>query len=100
MNEEPPQAQAISLYNGDLSMVPTSVPAISYVTVPMIRSILKDHHWPVIGTKDQLVVQLLQHNRTDAITAREESQLEDLVNIIRQIIRKQKMPCDNASRLP
>ena len=91
-NEEPPQEPSHVLYDGDLPSVPISISGLSHLTIPKLKSILKYHHMPLVGNKDQLVlrVHLLRHNRSDAVTAREEKQLEDLVNLVHSVIRKQK----------
>ena len=80
------------LYYGDLPSVPTSLSGLSHLTIPKLKSILKYYHMPLVGNKDQLVlrVHLLRHNRSDAVTAREEKQLEDLVNLVHSVLRKQK----------
>lgn len=90
--EAPPQPARNIAYNGELHTIPTTVSGISSLTIAKLRSILKFHHIPIIGNKDQLVlrVHLLRHNKLDAVTAREERQLEDLISVVRSIIRKQK----------
>ena len=91
-NEEPPPEISSKLYDGNLSSLPTSLSGLSHLTIPKLKSILSYHHMPVVGKKDQLVlrVHMIRHNRSDAVTAREEKQLEDLVSMVRTIIRKQK----------
>ena len=90
--EAPPQPPKNIAYSGELSTIPTSVSGISTLTIAKLRSILKFHRIPIVGNKDQLVlrVHLLRHNKLDAVTAREERQLEDLIGLVRSIIRKQK----------
>jgi hypothetical protein len=90
--EQPPPEPKLIKYSGNLSTIPTSMAAINHLTIPKLRSILKYHHISQFGSKDQLVIRvhLLRHNRSDAVTAREEGQLTDLTHLIYEVIRKQK----------
>ena len=80
-------------YSGKLDEIPTSTSKISNsLTLPFLRSILKFHNLPVSGTKDQLVmrVYLLRHNKTAAVTTREEKQVLDLISLIYKAILEQR----------
>ena len=62
------------------------------MTIPHLRSVLKYHDLPHIGTKEQLVmrVYLLRHNKSAAAAAREEEQLRDLIHLAYKTIREQR----------
>lgn len=80
-------------YSGKLDEIPTSTSKISNsLTLPFLRSILKFHNLPVSGTKDQLVMRmyLLRHNKTAAVTTREEKQMLDLISLIYKAILEQR----------
>ena len=84
---EPPQ-----LYNGKLSTVPTTTSALGRLTVNKLRSILLHHEVPPFGTKEQLIfkVYLLRHNRSAAVTTREENQIKDLIRMAKKVILEQR----------
>ena len=86
----PPQFSQ-PLYHGLLSAVPSTTSVISKLTVQELRSILKHHGYSRVGTKDQLVLRvfLLRNGKKAAVTAREEEQLKDLVNITVSVIFEQ-----------
>ena len=90
--QTPPPEPKLVKYNGNLSSIPSSLAALSHLTIPKLRSILKHHRISHIGAKEQLVlrVHLLRQKRSVAATAREEGQLADLVRLIYEVIRKQK----------
>lgn len=62
------------------------------MTIANLRSILKHHNLPIVGTKEQLVMRvfLLRHNRTSAVVAREEAQIKDLVGLAYECIHQQR----------
>ena len=80
-------------YSGKLDEIPTSRSKISNsLSLPYLRSILKFHNLPMSGTKDQVVmrVYLLRHNKTAAVTIREEKQVRDLVDLIYKAVLEQR----------
>ena len=87
-----PPPSSGELYSGDLSTVPTTSVAINRRTIPNLRSILKHHNLPIVGTKEQLVMRvfLLKHNKTSAVTAREEGQIKDLIKLVYEVIYQQR----------
>ena len=90
----PPELPHTKLYSGDLVAIPTSIAAINHLTIPVLRAILKHHKIPSIGIKENLVMRvfLLRHNRTIAITSREEKQIKYLINLVYKVILgKQKL---------
>ena len=82
----------ISLYSGDLTTVPTTSTAINRLTIAKLRLILGHHNLPIVGSKEQLVMRvfLLRHNRTGAVSAREEGQIKDLIKLVYEIIYQQR----------
>ena len=79
-------------YSGNLTAVPTTTAAINRLTITNLRSILKHHNLPIVGTKEQLVMRvfLLRHNRTSVATAREEGQIRDLIALAYDCINQQR----------
>ena len=80
------------LYHGKLSAVPCTTSAINKLTIHELRAILKHHGYSTIGTKDQLILRvfMLRHNKRVGITAREEEQLKDLVQLTYKLIYEQR----------
>ena len=80
-------------YSGKLEEIPISLSKINNsLTIPRLRLILKFHGLPITGTKDQLVmrVYLLRCNKTAAVSAKEEQQLQDLISMIYKMILEQR----------
>ena len=78
-----PPLTPCTLHNGYLRAVPATSTAINHMTIANLRTILKHHNLPIVGTKEQLLVMrvfLLRHDRTSAVYAREEGQIKDLVD--------------------
>ena len=90
--EDPPPSPSQPLYNGNISSLPKTVGAINHLTIPELRAILTHHGYSPIGRKDQLVMRvfLLRSNQTSAITAREEEQMKDLIELTYKVIFKQR----------
>ena len=91
--EVPPPEPSITQYCGKVQDIPTAITRINNtMTIPHLRSILKYHDLPHIGTKEQLVmrVYLLRHNKSAAAAAREEEQLRDLIHLAYKTIREQR----------
>ena len=83
----------VSYYSVNLDEIPTSTFKINNsLSLPYIRSVLKFHNLPVTGMKDQVVMRVyhLRHNKTAAVTVREEKQIGDLVNLIYKAILEQR----------
>ena len=80
------------LYHGKLSVVPNTTSAINKLTIHELKAILKHHGYSPIGNKDQLVLRvfMLRHNKRAAITAREEEQLKDLIQLTYKLIFEQR----------
>lgn len=92
-DEPPPPVNSTScFYSGHLSSVPSTITGIRRLTIPYLRTILTHHHLPVIGCKEQLVlrVYLLGQGRKVAVTAKEEEQLKDLIDIASKVIMEQR----------
>ena len=70
----------------------STITGISRLTIPYLRTILTHHHLPVIVCKEQLVlrVYLLRQGRKVAVTAKEEEQLKDLIDIANKVIIGQR----------
>ena len=91
--EAPPPESSTTQYCGRVQDIPTAITRINNtMTIPHLRSILKYHGLPHLGTKEQLVmrVYLLRHNESAAAAAREEEQLRDLINLAYKTIREQR----------
>ena len=91
--EVPPPESSTTQYCGRVQDIPTAITKIyNSMTIPHLRTILKYHGLPHIGTKEQLVmrVYLLRHNKSAAAAAREEEQLRDLVHLAYKTIREQR----------
>ena len=60
--QAPPDPKLIK-YNGTLSSLPSSLPELTQLTVPKLRSILKHHQISHFGIKEQLAIRahLLRH---------------------------------------
>jgi len=88
----PPVNSTSSFYSGHLSSVPSTITGIGGLTIPYLRTILTHHHLPVIRCKEQLVlrVYLLRQGRKVAVTAKEEEQSKDLIDIANKVIMEQR----------
>ena len=62
------------------------------LTIPVLRAILKHHNIPYVGVKENLVMRvfLLRHNKTAAVTSREEDQIKDLTSLVYKAILEQR----------
>ena len=89
--EDPPTTPG-PLYNGNISSIPRTLASVNHLTMPELRAILIHHGYSPVGKKDQLVIKvfLLRTNQLTAITAREEKQINDLIEMTNKVIYKQR----------
>ena len=80
------------LYSGKLSSIPHTPSGISHLTVAKLKTILKAHNLPYLGSKDELVLRviMLRHGRTKEAALKEKGQLKDLVKLAKELIMKQQ----------
>lgn len=79
-------------YSGRIGSVPRTVKAINQLPASTLRGILHYHKFPVLGSKEQLVLRvfLITQGETAAVLAREEEQLMDLIRISKLLITAQR----------
>ena len=60
--------------------------------MPVLKTVLKTHNLPYLGTKDQLVLRvlMLRHGHADEASLKEVNQLKDFVNLAKQLITQQQ----------
>ena len=77
-----------TLYTGRLADVPKTTSAIANLPVAKLREILHYHGFTIAGNKDQLSLRVyfLRHGETAAVTAREEEQIKDMIQIYKRLV--------------
>ena len=86
------QPELPTLYNGDLSKVPSSLSELHKLTVGKLRAILKHHNYAFTGTKDQLVLQvsLIRQGKQHMVLYPEEQEIKNLVEISKKLTLAQR----------
>ena len=76
------------LYTGNLSSIPPTAAGIQQLNMPKLKCILRYHNHAPTGRKDFLVLKvlLLRQGKTQAISAAEDAQLRDLINLTKKCI--------------
>ncbi len=84
----PEPAHDVPLFSGNLTAIPTTTSAICRLAVRKLLAILHHHGYPTRGGKDQLTIRvyLLRHNHQHAMFAKEERELQQLVNILQELV--------------
>lgn len=79
-------------YNRSLRVIPTNVSAINKLNASKLRELLHYHKLPIHGTKEKFVmrVYLLRHGEKDAIIARKQEQVLDLIRVCKLLMIAQK----------
>ena len=72
-----------TLYDGKIHNLPNTLAQLNKLNVPKLRAILKYYNFPIVGSKDELVLHvfLLRQGKTVAILNREMSQIKDLIQV-------------------
>lgn len=90
--ESEPPIVSQSLYSGSLSSLPHSASSINQLTMPVLKTVLKFHNLPYLGTKDQLVLRvlMLRHGHADEAALKEVNLLKDFVDLAKELIAKEQ----------
>ena len=86
---EPPVSPSQTLYSRRLSSLPQTASGIGFLTKAKLRTILKVHNLPYLGSKDELVwVFMFRNGRAKEAALREINPLNDLIQLTKELIMK------------
>ena len=90
--EEAPRGSSEQSFNGKLKSLPKTTTGLARLTAAQLRRILHFYAMPTTGNKEELTLRVLYmvHGQFDAVTAREEERIKDLIKLVQHLMIAQR----------
>ena len=92
LKEEAPQCSSEQRSTGKLKNLPKTTTGLARLTAAKLRSILHFYAMPTTGNKEELTLRVFYmiHGQFDAVTAREEEKIKDLIKLVQHLMIAQR----------